>query len=773
MGDITTDQLFAVFGDLRSIQESQERAIGKIERLVSEKFTTVTSHIVAIKNAIDVMLQQSKQQDMDQVADQVKTNTTVISDGQEQQLTATKKLDQTLSNSFKALSTAFLTKESKTYFDEKPEQKIKKVEEQKEPLPTKIEKLSYEQLISLNGKIETLISEVKDPKDKKDSGLMRMLSPFLLLFGGIAALSYGVMKFPYARRMLEDLKKGTIGQTLSGLINKIKPQEKSIQEWLRGLPFIGRFFDIYDAFKQFSTGNIKQGLKHLMFAIPGAEFIIDIIGSSKKEFLSPGGASRAYQGMSLQKIGNTIMEKVNNLISPITTFFKKIYSSFELMSDGTWGGIQSGLDALKNYFPILTPVVSFLQNMTDNVFESAFADEVRSGKMGTESFGQTTLGEVINVAIKSIYTGITTFFNNIGKIFSSVGNFVSAIGDVFSGDYAKQSRGLNAIDEFSPGIGSVLRTAMNLADTMQDLGISDDDSLTQKFFKLTKGIKYKGSTKYSRPMTYQTEAEQLQMEAVLDAVTPEERDEKLKQSQVRRSQGAMFDYKAEEAELKESLDTTRASVTNVFKRGLEGVINTVLYGAPWRSLETQEEMPTALGILGRTALSPLIAPASFTYGAGKGAYEAITDSSRKARERERLTEVTENITDLEQNIASLQGVTESVATSLRPVEPSQIREIKESKDEDKEFSIFKTTIQQQNTQLLNHLKYLPEMYLLFERLAPDISAIKQSNEFMRNNPSPLNVLTHGGTTMNFGGRSSDSGPTRGALMSNTSLSYTP
>jgi hypothetical protein len=755
MGEITADQLYTLFGSLKDINESQLRTLSKIESLVNDRFTNISDNLASLRASVATFIKSNES-----LSEQIAKNTQStqssnenLNNTQQEQVTATKKLDNTFTSGFKSLSKAFLTKENKTLLDRKPEKKEKKVELQQERLPTKLEKQSYKQLLGVNTNIGLLLKEVKqDKKNEQGGGLFKLLSPFLLLFGGIAALTYGIKKFPFAQRLLEDIKKSGPGRTIAGLINKIKPQDKTIMEWLRGLPLIGRFFDIYDAFSAFIDGDIKKGLKHLMFAIPGAEMIIELLGSTKKQFLSPGGARKTFREFSIQKLGENISKKFTDLFSSVTDFFGKIQKEFSKIMEGTWSGISSGLDGLSYYFPVLSPVVSFLSGITDTIFESAFAEAARGQK--PTSLGPITLGDVIKTAMTNIYEGISKFFTKISDIFGKVGTIVSAIGNIFSGDYSKQAAALNTIDEFSPGVGSALRTALNLVDTIQQIGIDDNDGLPQIAFKLGKAaLGITKSNKFSRASTFQKEAENVRMQGALDATSQEEKDKALQQANIKQTQASVY----KEEETREGLKT-KYEQANKTPSLLKNITKTIVTGAPWNEVNEEnigsiKQMLMRAGILAATAPLSLNAIKAYTdfnkvtSAATRGPrVEAIQDQYRESEKREQDEKIRLYRLREKEKLKSAQPLPER--TLLQTPPSRELQQI----DINKEIN-----------PINDRLKYLEELFLNAKEQTKILEAIKISNINMERMPVQQTSMIQGPTTNVFGtGQSSNQG-TRGAF----------
>lgn len=801
MGEITAEQLYTLFGDLKSLHESQLRSLTKIESIVSERFTGVTDQINNLKNTFETYANKIASS----VKEAVKDISEKKSSGEDRQSKQDqlRKIDTTITDRFKAISSSFLTREDMLSLDQrKPEKKVKKVEIEPERLPTRFEKQSLKELNLLNTRMSLLLKEVKeDKKEKGDSGIRKFLTPFLLLFGGIAALSYGVMKMPNIKRMLTDLTSGGIGRSLSSLIDKIKPKDKSITEWLRGLPLVGRFFDIYDAFKAFVKGDYKQGLKHLAFALPGGEMIIEILGSSKKEFLAPGGARTMVEGISLQKIYQNIGKKIMGVFDPIATFFKKIQTAFKPMISGTWEGITSGLTLLSDYFPSIKPAVKFLQGITDDIFESSMAAAAREEKGDLAGLGPINLGDILKTTVKSIYTGIIGFFNKIATIFGKVGEFVSAIGNVFSDNYSKQAMGLSVVDQFAPGVGSLLRGALNLADTFKSLDIKDDDSLMTIFSKLAFGG-FKASNKYSRDKTFmESQSEYARQIKAL----PEDSDERKRLQEQRRLE--VIDYKIRKAEEEKEARKKETYERGLYASSLEGMSNTIMSSAAAGrdyGLEKGGLVGGGLGGIGGFGVG--VGKWALEYsnqligmtGAGSLMYKGLENlgvqgdlqwRSHEQRMKEFDKATADYTNRYEAEIKKLQALrdealgitsdkiktyTPSPATqqmmapgptvesakllnqSVRDANP-QVREIEAAKSAGSILSSddIKTAFEEANKPMLvklDKLTYLEEMYLFFKEQNKYLASIERSNASMEQRPSSSTSVVQGPTYNNYASR---------------------
>ena len=149
-------------------------------------------------------------------------------------------------------------------------------------------------------------------------------------------------------------------------------RDRDITTWLRGLPLIGRFFDIYDAFTSFAKGDWKTGLKYLAFAVPFGEDIIQILGgTTKQQFLEEGGGKKFIQGFNLNdiwtRLKTSFTDAFNNLFTPIVDKYHHIQEVFGYLQGGTLDSMTKGWVALGDYFPALKPVAKFISDIIQHL----------------------------------------------------------------------------------------------------------------------------------------------------------------------------------------------------------------------------------------------------------------------------------------------------------------------------------------------------------------------------------------------------------------------
>lgn len=494
MDSLSIDNLNALIGDLASAQKSQQQTLLGVQRIINESLKSLSSSIKLfgshVERLVNDKLAIKDRKEIKQPPQQPSNNkqeSAVLERGQKERINEIEKHGNSLLSGFKSISSSFLSREQNKSTDKIPEKKEKKAEIAPVTEESKQLKQTNKELIALNTKMAALIKDVKSSNkpEAMRSSLMKILGPHILLLGGIASLSYGLLKFPKIKSFFTDLSKGKIGLSITSLIKKIKPNDKSILEWLRGLPLIGRMFSIYDAIKSFSEGDYKTGLKHLAFFIPGSEFFISILGGgiSKQEFLKPGGIKQLSKGLTLKSFHEQVIKKFESIFVSFSDFFNKVKESMMPMLDGTWSGINTGLDSLSYYFPVVRPVADFLSGMTDDLFGSSLADSARAKKVdGT----QVTLVDIAKEVIDKIYTGISKFFNIVVDLIGQAGSIIGSIGGVFSSDYTEQVRALSVIDKFAPGVSGALRSMMDIFDTINKAGVTDTDSILSIAYKLNK-----------------------------------------------------------------------------------------------------------------------------------------------------------------------------------------------------------------------------------------------------------------------------------------------
>jgi hypothetical protein len=693
---------------------------------------------------------------------------------------ANKQEKQTASK-FKALTSSVLTK--KDFIDvEGRKSKKEKLGLDYKPL-TKYEKQNLRQQDMLNTKMGALLKDVQDSKKEKEGGgIMKLLGPFVLLFGGVAALAYGMMKFPLVRRLFTDLRNSRIGTSIAGFISKIKPHDKTIKEWLRGLPFIGNLFDIYDGFQQLFQGNIKQGIKHFAFAIPGAEWLANMIGSSKQQMLAPGGFQKAWQGFSLEKVWSNIKKYFNDtFIKPITSAYGSIRDAFSIMIGGSRGDITAGLMMLAEDFPSIAPVASFISKIAGKVFDVSLGELDIDKPSDWPKFDEQTIGGIFT----KIYEGVSGYMSKIMDVFGQIGTFIGHFANVFSDDYGKQSAALNAIDEMSPSIGGMLRTVLGLVDNFKNAGIQEGDNAIDIVKALTSAaLKGTAQSKFSRKETLKGESaaltEQIKQTTDKDEIARlRHRDEKVRAYIA--SQSGYDIKKAAESEKQDLYSESAMGVSAYSKKVATGAATGAAIAAPlafipgvgFVAIKAAAATGGVIG-LGQAAADDLVE----RWDRLTGRYEEKwNDLNQKIKTGDQLIEYGENrLKELSQQSSLVKDDGTQIKTSLGPgmsssprVEaPKVVIPSASSPSSEQLMNEISKRFADQQSKLTENTKYLPELYLLLQRMYPDVAAIKETNSGMLNQgPGSVTSLIQGGTNYSF--RSGDSGVSRGSLSNQWSM----
>jgi hypothetical protein len=509
MEGITIDQFNAAFGEFRIPLEQQTSLLSKIERVVTEKLDRFSDRIASVKVAINDLATITAA-----AADQQTGAINVVIAGQNEQIEHAERLQKTVQDGLKAISGSFVAKDT-------PQ---KETDRKNDPLlrqPSKAEKQSIKGILGVETKIGALLKEIqglrKDEDSRSKGGLLGsvfgFLGPLLTVVGGFAALSYAAMAYGPTRQFLESVQKDGLGVTLKNLAGKLSIDK--IKDFLRNMPVVGRLFDVYDAFKSFTKGDWKMGLKHLAFALPFGEDIINILGgTSKKQFLAPGGIQAFEKGFSFESAWMRLKEAVtkgfDNLFKPIMETYDHLKEAFGLFGEGTEIGIKKGWFVLSQYFPMLAPVADFFTGLTENIFEGKLGQKAREAAPDGTSIN---IGDIINAAFKNIKQSVSDLFHSVLRVFMTTGKVLNAIANVFSGDAGKQAAALNYLDDAASPIAGMLRPIAGIMATIKDAGIKEGDSpamqATRITWALTKGTFGYGSQAGGKSSTYAQEISDL------------------------------------------------------------------------------------------------------------------------------------------------------------------------------------------------------------------------------------------------------------------------
>lgn len=361
--------------------------------------------------------------------------------------------------------------------------------------------------IDIGPKMDALLHEVKDTK-KSDgkSPLMKMVSPLLWLLGGIGALAFGVFKFPSIKKMFDTFTKTGIGGNVMSFFQSLGPKNKSVKEIIRGIPFVGRMVDLWDALSLMHKGDYKNGFKQLAFVVPGAEYLALLLNTSKERLLK-GAYDKAgdksmripFIGTSVEQLFTGVFNGISSVFTPVINFFRDGFSAlgsiFNVLKKGgdiNYADISSSLNEISTkYFPALKPIA----DMFDSFAKSSF--DWTAAKMGIK---QEPGKEIKPVNIGDLFrTVFETISSKISKAFESISEIMSALGMVFSGDTGTQQRGLNILDRYMPSLSSGIGSFLNILDSIKEMA-GPDGKINMYDMLGGKGISLDG--KFSRRERY-------------------------------------------------------------------------------------------------------------------------------------------------------------------------------------------------------------------------------------------------------------------------------
>ena len=429
------------------------------------------------------------------------------------------------------------------------------------------------------------------------------------------------------------------------------------------------------------------------------------------------------------------------------------------------------------------PSTAFLKGMTDDLFSSALASSARSAK--PDSFGPLTLTDIAKEAITKISEGISGFFEKIAKLFGYVGQFVTALGQVFSGDYRQQISGISTIEQFSPGIGNVLRTALNVVETFKQYNISSEDSLFDVLSKVA-FTKFKASDKFSKDTTLAEE--QALLKEQINALP--ENDPKRVELQRRK------DLQANAAERERTQREQRARQADIDKRALPK------YSDEYQDIRTKQTEEAAyqigneyLGPIGGMVTEKLGSIAGKVGSTAEGlidyAMEATGFKSREeemARTREETRKLNEEMDkrferidseekrikgtqieplDFNRQLQDIQPVSQNLQTPssiLQPTTPDPFKDLNTVfANQNSQFSELKLALTANSDKMTAKLNYLQEIFLETKRQNELLSDIRKSNINLEKQPGSSVSIVQGGTNLNFGSGNMKSGLNRGAF----------
>lgn len=309
----------------------------------------------------------------------------------------------------------------------------------------------------------------RDREKKQTSLFSKIFGPIALVLTTVAALGFGLTRFPALRQFLSN----TTGSAMGNILNIAKGmfgKEVLTKEWLKNIPFIGYLVHIYDAFSFFAKGKYAEGIKELAFNIPGIDFIAPLFGTSRERLMNKSARTgEKPQGIFNFNIEDTLdnaIEKVDSFLKPVGDFFNNAISFskdlYFAVTKGDFRSISKSLDSLATLFPILSGASAFMSGFLFKQFEITAS---RQG-LGGKTMYELNFIDVANDLYKRTSESIGDLFSNIMK---PIQNIMKALGLVFSGDITKQRAGFALLDIYFPNISTGLKVIMGAIDRINTI----------------------------------------------------------------------------------------------------------------------------------------------------------------------------------------------------------------------------------------------------------------------------------------------------------------
>jgi hypothetical protein len=351
---------------------------------------------------------------------------------------------------------------------------IRREKKNNEPKQIEFSRKAQKQLQTLDQseKYSAILKEIKNSQKKESGSLLKLLSPILLLLGGVAGLAFGVEKIPVVKKLFEQFKQGSVISSLKNLTSIFNKKGLEFKEFIRNIPFVGRIIDAFDGFRLIARGEVGKGLKHLAFAIPGAEFIAQFFGTSKQRLLQDyetiGDKSKKFNffGMNftIEQLFQNLTSGLEGAFISITDFFEKIGKIFvqlyQVVTKGSginFEDIIGLLNQIETYFPSVSKITGFLKMFTQQAFV---------WQAGRETGGKTVEDLNVGDIFNSVFTEISKKINTVIETIVDIGN---AVGLIFSNDVTDARKGFAILDKYAPGLSNGLRVARNVLDKIYEI----------------------------------------------------------------------------------------------------------------------------------------------------------------------------------------------------------------------------------------------------------------------------------------------------------------
>ena len=397
-----------------------------------------------------------------------------LAKSQEAQAKSIKNLSKIINKNFTVINSSMARREQR---DAIKERRLKS-----EPQEITLSKKTLMQLKKLDQseRFDALLKEVRKQPKQSEGFFSKILGPIGLLLGGVAALGFGVGKFPLVKQLFQNFQKTGVYQAVSGFLSKFNKTDEVLKEWIRGLPLVGRLIDLYDAFKLIGQGQYKQGLKQLAFAVPGAEFIANLMGIKKEQFLAGEPTTKTTDDRSLwQKIKdffNGVWESIVKAFTPSEDSnigkFLRITKNF---FTGKTGMVQT-LKDLSQLFPSLAPIANFVEDFDKTDIKAIWNEAFKTGGKS----GENT--ELVNSNFSKFISNIADNFAKLSKLLDSVANIFTGVMNYLSSNADERAQGEAQLKEHAPDLLSYLQFFRTIAEYIEAANKDGIRGIIKRFF---------------------------------------------------------------------------------------------------------------------------------------------------------------------------------------------------------------------------------------------------------------------------------------------------
>jgi len=318
----------------------------------------------------------------------------------------------------------------------------------------------------------------KDSQQKNKSLLSKILGPIAIVLTTVAALGFGLTKFPALRGMLTNVGGGNLMGSIFNLSKVLGNKETTLKQWLKNIPIVGFFVHVYDAFSFFAKGQYEKGIRELAFNFPGIDFIAPIFGTSRSRLNVLAANKSQRQGENkkglfgidfesgIDSLIGGIDEKLNNVFNFFSNAGELVRNLFSAVTKGDYKSISNSLTSLSKLFPSLTGASEFIKGSILKQFN------ITASKTPSKTFEQINFIDVAKDLYERVSTSVGDLFNSI---LTPIQNVFKSLGLIFSGNLSKQKAGLVILSEYFPSLTDGFKAILALTDKMQELKAKSKD----------------------------------------------------------------------------------------------------------------------------------------------------------------------------------------------------------------------------------------------------------------------------------------------------------